>query len=132
MTYLSYLMGAEDILEDELETLGIEITKDKENRMLKISPEKLGEYIQLIKAKLSKGYWNEIVGSEEIVFIFKFKEGMVRDYKLTQENEQEIDNLCAEFNNNPPDKVANVYIWLADNEFYHDIMIEHYSSLIYR
>ena len=132
--YLSYLMGAEKIEDNELETLDIKIEeKDTDgNRSIKIPEEKLSQYIELVKNKLIEGFWNEIIGEKEILFIFKFKDGSIKEYELSPENEQEIDKLCAEFNNEPPDKTANVYKYISDNKFYHDFMIEHYSDVINR
>lgn len=127
-------MGAKEIQDQELEDLDIEIVGRTESgsRKLKISHEHLPEYIELIKAELTEGFWNEIVGSGEITFIFKFKDGTVKEFKLSTENESEIDKLCAEFNKEPPDKTANVYKYLSENDFYHDFMMEHYSDLINR
>lgn len=127
-------MGAENIEDKELESLDIKIedrTSDGD-RMLKIPEEKLLQYIELIKNKLTNGFWNEMIGAEEILFIFKFNDGNIKEYELSPENEQEIDKLCAEFNNEPPNKNTNVYKYISDNKFYHDFMIEHYSDMINR
>lgn len=132
--YLSYLMAGKKIEDKELEILNIK-TEEKASdrtRMLKIPEEKLAEYIELVKTKLSNGFWNEIVGEKEIFFIFKFKNGDVKEFKLSPRNEQEIDKLCAEFNNESPDKTANVYKYISDNEFYHDFMTKHYVDMINR
>lgn len=132
--YLSYLMGAENISDDEITSLDISIEEKYQDgiRTLKIPEGKLLQYIGLIKARLSEGFWNEIIGAGEILFIFKFKDGSTKEYKLSPENEQEIDKLCAKFNNEPADKTANVYKYISDNKFYHDFMVEHYSNLINR
>lgn len=132
--YLSYLMGADKIQDKELEDLNIEIAgrTESRSRKLKIPQEHLPDYIDLVKTKLTEGFWNEIVGSREIIFIFKFKDGSVKEFRLSPENESEIDKLCAEFNNEPPDKTANVYKYISENDFYHDFMLEHYSNLINR
>lgn len=132
--YLSYLMGARDISNEEIKSLDISIEdwNDDGDRSLKIPEEKLSQYIELIKAKLSRGFWNEIIGAKEILFIFKFKDGSTKEYKLSPKNEQEVNKLCAKFNNEPADKTANVYKYISDNKFYHDFMIEHYSNLINR
>lgn len=131
---LSYLMGAENIQDIELESLGIEIKEIKPDgdRALVVPDEKLPEYIELIKLKLTEGFWNEVVGEKEIIFIFKFKDGHIEEYKLSPDNEREIDKLCADFNNEPPDKTANVYKYISDNSFYHDFMMEHYKDMIER
>ena len=127
-------MGAEKIEDKELGDLDIKIEeRDADgDRSIKILEEKLSQYIELVKNKLAEGFWNEIIGEKEILFIFKFKDGNIKEYELSPENEQEIDKLCAEFNNESPDKTANVYKYISDNKFYHDFMIEHYSDMINR
>lgn len=126
-------MGADGIQDSQLENLGIKIEKtDGGDRKLTIPTEKLGEYIELVKSGLNPGFWNEIVGVKEIIFIFKFKDGSIKEYKLSPENESEIDKLCAEFNNEPPDKTANVYKYISENKFYHDFMMKHWSEMIRR
>ena len=127
-------MGAEKIEGKDLIDLGISIeeTMADGDRTLKIPEEKIGQYIDLIKAKLNNGFWNEVIGEKEIIFIFKFKDGSTKEYKLSPENEQEVDKLCAELNNEPPDKTANVYKYISDNKFYHDFIMKHYADLINR
>ena len=131
--YLSYLMGADQIQDSDLKNLGIEIVKrEGKDLMLKIPENQILEYTQLIKDKLNPGFWNESIGSREIIFVFKFKDGNTKEFKLSTENEAEIDTLCAEFNNETPDKTANVYKYLSENEFYYDFMLKNYSALINR
>jgi len=132
--HLSYLMGAGNIQDKELDDLGIEI-KDRTSdgdRMLVIPNDKLSQYIELIKTKLTNGFWNEIIGEKEIIFIFKFQDIHIEEYKLSPENERKIDKLCAEFNDELPDATANVYKYISDNEFYHDFMMKHYADMINR
>ena len=132
--YLSFLMGAENITDNDIAVLGVEIVETKEDgdKTLKIPTEKLPWYIELIKTKLDNGFWNEIVGDKEIIFIFKFKDGSIKEYKLSTENEAEISKLCSEFANAPQDKTANVYKYISANKFYHDFMMEHYKEMIAR
>lgn len=134
MKSLSYLMGAENIQDSELEALGVEIVEraDSGSRALKIPENVLPQYINLVKKKLTKGFWNEIIGSKEILFIFKFADGHTEELTLLPENEGKLDRLCAEFNNETPDKTANVYKYISDNNFYHDFMLKHYSIMINR
>lgn len=132
--HLSYLMGAENIQDADLKRLSIEI-KDRtsdNDRMLVVPDDKLSQYIELVKIKLTNGFWNEVVGEKEMIFIFKFQDGHIEEYKLSPENEKEIDKLCAEFNDEEPDKTTNVYKGLSDNKFYHDFMIKHYADMINR
>ena len=131
--YLSYLMGADKITDEQLEGLGVGIEKNLDgDRKLKIPAEKLEEYIDLIKFGLNPGFWNEMISSEEIMFVFKSKDGTIKEYKLSVENEVEISKLCSEFASESPDKTKNVYKYISGNSFYHDFMIEHYSDLINR
>lgn len=132
--YLSYLMGAGNIKDNDLTSFGIDIEEKKSDgdRALKIPEDKLSQYIELIKSRLTNGFWNEIVGANKILFIFKFKNGSIREYSLSSENEREIDALCAEFNDESLPKVTDVYKWLAENKFYHDFMSENYQSMMNR
>ena len=93
-------MGGKDITNEDLVALGVVIEKKDEDgdRSIRIEEERLGEYIELVKSKLTAGFWNEIIGESEIIFIFKLKNGSIKEYRLSPENEQKIDDLCAEFN----------------------------------
>lgn len=132
--YLSYLMGADQINSKELTDLGIEIIETTEDRSRKlVVPENsLALYLDLIKAKLTNGFWNEVIGKDRIIFLFKLADGTTKQYVLSPENEQEVDNLCAKLNNEPPDKTANVYKYISNNDFYHNFMLEHYADMIDR
>ena len=125
-------MGADRIMDSELEVLGIILVgkTDSGSRKLKIPGQSLPRYIELVKEKLDSDFWNEIVGEKEICFIFKFKDGRIKEYILSQENEAEIGQLCTEFNHEPPGKTAIVYKYLSENDFYHDFMIQHYRDKI--
>lgn len=132
--YLSYLMGVVKIQDRGLQDLGIEIVGKSESgsRKLKIPTNHLPHYIELVKTKLTNGFWNEIIGSDRIVFVFKFKNGEIKEYILDTSNEDLISKLCSEFNGDPLDKTANVYKYISENDFYRDFMIKHYSNLINR
>lgn len=132
--YLSYLMGAEKINDQELLDLGVKIkdTTESGSRKLVIPAEKLDLYLKLIEKKLTDGFWNEVVGSDRIIFVFKLKNGEIKRYVLSPDNEREIDDLCAKLNSEPPDKTANVYKYISENDFYHDFMVEHYADMINR
>lgn len=132
--YLSYLMGADKISDQDLTNLEIEIVEmtDSGSRKLKIPSDKIEGYKNLIREKMTPGFWNEFLDENNVHFIFKFKNGEVKEYILSPENEQEIDKICAELNNEPPDKTANVYKYISDNDFYHDFMMEHYKEMIER
>ena len=132
--YLSYLMGSDKISDQDLTNLGIEIVEktDSGSKKLKIPSEKIEGYKNLIREKITAGFWNEFLDENNIHFIFKFQNGEVKEYVLSPENEQEIDKICAELNNEPPEKTMNVYKYISDNDFYHDFMMEHYKEMIER
>jgi len=132
--YLSYLMGAKNIDDKDLTNLGIEIVEktDSESRKLKIPSEKIEGYKSLIREKLNPGFWNEFLDENAVHFIFKLKDGELKEYVLSPENELEIDHLCAELNNEPAGKTVNVFKYISDNDFYHDFMMKHYKEMIER
>ncbi|OGY09893.1 MAG: hypothetical protein A2700_00775 [Candidatus Blackburnbacteria bacterium RIFCSPHIGHO2_01_FULL_44_64] len=132
--HLSYLMGAEEITDTELKDLNIEIVGKTEtgSRKIKIPTEKLPQYLELIKAKLTEGFWNEVVGEKKIIFVFKFKDGSIKELVLSPETEAEIAKLCSELNDEKPEDTANVYKYLSEDDFYHDFVLEHYQDMINR
>lgn len=127
-------MGAERVEDKDLTDLGIVIEEKMTDgdRILKISQDKLPQYVGLIKAKLDNGFWNEIVGEKEVFFIFKLKDGSIKEYTLSLENEKEIAELCSRFNGDSLEKTRNVYKYISGNKFYRDFMTEHYADLINR
>ncbi len=132
--YLSYLMGADNITDKDITDLGITVEEkiNKDRRTLIIPKEKISQYINLVKTKLNKGFWNEVVGENEIIFIFKFEDGSIKEYKLSLENEEEISKLCTKFNKEPEGKTRNIYRYISNNKFYHDFMLKYYFDLINR
>lgn len=132
--YLSYLMGADKIEDRELLDLDVEITNDGTDgdRKLIIPADRLEDYFDLLKRKMTQGFWNEVIGADQIVFLFKFEDGSLKRFVLSPENEKEINDLCVQFNNEPPDNTPNVYKYISENNFYHDFMVGHYGELIDR
>lgn len=113
--YYSYVMGvSSDIL--KLKDKGFIIEKDNENYMITFSSDKSKIWEEYIIENLKNGYWNEYIG-EDIVFIFKFNNGKVKRYVLSQENNNEILQLCCEFADT---KFSSIKDMLADNKFYKD------------
>jgi hypothetical protein len=130
--HLSYLMGGENIKDNQIKDLGIKMIEKDGDRGLIIPNKSLTKYLELIKNSLNPGFWNEVVGKKEIIFIFKFKDGTIKEFKLSPENEKEISQLCTQFNNDPIEKTANVYKYISGNGFYHDFMADNYKSFISR
>jgi hypothetical protein len=127
-------MGGNDIQDNQLEVLNVEIVEKKSggDRKLKVPQENLAQYLDLIRKGMTAGFWNEVLGDKEIIFIFKFKDGSLKEYTLSTENERELDKICAEFNGQTLSETSNVYKWLSENKFYHDFMLEHYLDMINR
>ncbi|MCX6714095.1 MAG: class I tRNA ligase family protein, partial [Candidatus Vogelbacteria bacterium] len=121
----SYLMGAPAITDADLISLGIQIAEKKADgdRKLLIPKKSLPLYEELISEEISKGFWNEYVG-EEIVFIFKDKKGKVSRFALSPDNEEQIDKLAAEYVGEKWNK-KGVWNWLAENEWYQDLILHH-------
>lgn len=130
----SYLMGADDIQDKELEDIGVFVRgkTDSGSRKLEILKNDIPEYVDLIQVKLNNGFWNEIVTDDKIIFIFKHKDGSVKILELSPDTEQAIAGLCQEFNDEPAEKTTNAYKYLSENDFYHDFMLEHYANMINR
>jgi hypothetical protein len=125
---LSYLMGGGEITDEELLNLGI-LTRGKTesgSRKLEIPKASLNGYMRLVKEKMAKGFWNEILSTDDIWFVFKFDDGSIREYLLTEQNEAEIAGLCSEFAKEPLEKTKNVYRYISENDFYRDFMTQNY------
>ncbi len=125
--YKSYLMGAERILDKELEKLDIKIKKKGEDRLLLIPDNKLKEYLSLVENKLDNGFWNEVVG-ERILFVFKLKNGKVKRIEFGKSSQSEITKLCSEFANEKPENTADILGYLSKNPFYSDYILNYKNN----
>lgn len=123
-TYKSYLMGASKITDSDLTNLNIEIIKDSDPaiRKLTIPSESIEKYKELIRQKLDLGYWNDFVGDDQIYFIFKMPDGEVIEHTYSGDDRLKIAKLCTKLNNDPIEKTSNLLDYLAENEFYTDIV----------
>ena len=119
----SYLMGARDISDKELATLGVLIIKKTSDgdRKIIVPKTRLSEYEKLVSKKMTPGFWNEYIG-KEAVFIFKHKDGSLERLTLTPETEKRIDKLAADFVGEGWNK-SSVWKWLAENDWYTDLII---------
>ncbi|MEK6847675.1 MAG: leucine--tRNA ligase [Nanoarchaeota archaeon] len=126
----SYLMGAFKITDNDLTRLGIKIIEKTKSgsRKIEIPKDNLKEYEKLIVNKLDNGFWNEYIG-EEIVFLFKHKDGKVERIVLDRKTEERIDKLAAEFNGEKWNK-SNVWKWLAENDFYTDLIVHDENGIL--
>ncbi len=124
--YLSFLMGASAISDEELRGLGVEILEGvgSDIRGLCIPESSLDSYVELIRRKLPPGFWNDIVGRTTVFFIFKMGDGAVKELVYSPGNRAEISRLCSRINGDPIEKTSDVLRYMATNGFYRDAMVE--------
>ena len=118
--HLSFLMGAGEIADHELASLGVRILKGGGSafRRLLIPHGSLSAYKALVREKLTPGFWNDILGRQEILFIFKLADGTIRELTLSEATRSEIAHLCSSLNKDPIEKTSDVSRYLAGNPFY--------------
>lgn len=123
--YLSVLMGAPTLSELELEEAGVRVLR-------RIAPGVLGllvpassvrRYHQLVRAHLEPGFWNDLVGRDEILFVFKLRDGVMKEFTLCDDNREEIARLCSELNGDPFELTSDLPRYFAANPFYRDVML---------
>ncbi len=105
-------MGIDSI--DQLRGLGFTIKNIGTDYGIIFSDNEKSLYEDFICQNLKNGFWNEYLGKDK-VFIFKFKDGEVKKYILSEENEEEVLELCRSFANC---EFSSIDAMLRDNEFY--------------
>ena len=122
--YLSFLMGADAIVDRELTNLGIEVVKGAGTpfRGLVVPGASLPAYKALIREKLAPGFWNDVVGRHEILFVFKLKDDSIRELELSEATRSEIARLCSSLNNDPIEKTSDMPRYLAGNPYYRELI----------
>ena len=122
--YLSFLMGADAIADHELTNLGVKILKGASTpfRGLLIPEGSLSAYKALIRDKITPGYWNDILGRQEILFIFKLEDSTIRELTLSEATRSEIAHLCSSLNKDPIEKTSDMPQYLAGNPFYREVI----------
>jgi hypothetical protein len=122
--YLSFLMGATAISDGELTQLGIRIEQGAGSRFrgLLIPAASLGAYKTLVREKITAGFWNDIVGRQEIFFIFKLADGTIRELAFSEATRAEIAHLCSSLNKDPIEKTSDMPRYLAGNPFYRELI----------
>jgi len=126
----SYLMGASAITNEDLEKIGIKIVrrKDDGDREIEIPKQSVKKYEKMITDKLTPNFWNEYIG-EEIVFIFKHKDGKIERLVLNKDTEERIDKLAADFIGENWNKKC-VWKWLSENKFYSDLVTHEEEGIL--
>jgi hypothetical protein len=80
--------------------------------------------------KLTPGFWNDIVGRQEILFIFKLADGTVAELALSDATRSEIARLCTSLNNDPIEKTSDMPHYLAGNPFYREVIETFHSGSV--
>ena len=122
--YLSFLMGAGAIADHELTNLGIEILQGagSASRGLLIPASSVAGYRALVREKITPGFWNDIVGQQDILFTFKLADGTVKELALSEATRSEIARLCSSLNRDPLEKTSDMPRYLAGNPFYRELI----------
>ena len=122
--YLSFLMGVEAITDADLTTMGVTILEQHGSaaRGLLVPAAGLPRYSALVRQRLKRGFWNEIVGDQEILFIFKLADGTVKETTLSEATSSQIAQLCSSLNGDPIEKTSDVPRYLAGNPLYRELI----------
>jgi len=128
--YLSFLMGVSAITDDALTAIGVKVLERHRAaaRELLVPAASLSSYTTLVRERLSPGFWNEIVGCQEIFFIFKLADGTVVEFTLSEATAPQIARLCSSLNGDPLEKTSNVLGYLAGNSLYRDLIAASYRG----
>jgi hypothetical protein len=128
--YLSFLMAAPDISNEELSRLGIEIleTHGSGIRGLRIPGSGLPGYKALIRERMKLGFWNEMVGRDEMIFLFKLSDGTLKELHYSEKTRDEIARLCTDLNKDPIERTSDMPRYLAGNPFYREVAIRFHGA----
>ena len=100
------IVWGQNITKNDLENIGVKIIEEiKTNnveynemiRKVEIPLEKINDFEKLILEKVSKGYWNEYVGPDGVIYNFKQTDTTSKRIKLSVDTEKEIAKFCYEF-----------------------------------
>lgn len=128
--YLSFLMGAAAISDAELNDLGIKVVQGAGSpfRGLLIPGGSLEAYKALVRERINPGFWNEIVGRQQIFFVFKLADGIVEEFTYSEAQREQIASLCTELNKDPIEKTSDLPRYLAGNPFYREVMVAFHNA----
>ena len=112
----SYIIGMGNLSSD-LAKLGVEIVEKMPNGNMKaVIPETvLTEYEHLIGEKIKPGYWNEYLTDNEVVFIFKDKNGKLERIVWDEHDDQALLKRCMEYSNEQFESIRSM---LDANDWY--------------
>ena len=124
-------MGAPSLPEAALRDAGVTVLErhDKHLLGLLVPSRNLPAYKQLVREHLEPGFWNDLVGPDDIIFVFKLRDGSIREFVLDDDNGAEIAALCSELNGDPLAKTSDLPNYLAASSFYRDVMVAHHGAV---
>ncbi len=128
--YLSFLMAAPDISDEELNRCGIEVVETFGSgiRGLLIPGHSLPAYKALIRERMKFGFWNEMVGQDEMIFLFKLPDGTFKELHYSEKTRDEIARLCTDLNKDPIERTSDMPRYLAGNPFYREVAIRFHGA----
>jgi len=128
--YLSFVKGAAAIPDEELVDLGIKVVQGAGSpfRGLLIPGGSLDAYKALVREKLTPGFWNDIAGRQEILFVFKLADGTVEEFTYSEANRDQIVRRCTSLNNDPIEKTSDLLRYLAGNPFYRELLVAFHEA----
>lgn len=123
-------MGADAIADDELIHLGINVLQGAGSpfRGLLIPESSLAAYKALVRQKITPGFWNDIVGRQDVLFMFKLADGTIRELALSEATRSEIAQLCSTLNKDPIEKTSDMPRYLSRNPFYRELIDAFYAN----
>ena len=128
--YISFLMGSAAISDEELVDLGIEVVRGAGSpfRGLLIPGSSLDAYKALVREKLTPGFWNDILGRQEILFVFKLADGTLEEFIYSEANRERIASLCTSLNGDPIETTSDLLRYLAGNPFYRELLVAFHDA----
>ena len=128
--YISMLMGAPTLSEAELRSAGVRILGRYGESLLGllVPRDSIPAYKKLVRQRLQPGFWNDLVSPEEILFVFKLRDGTLKEFVLSDANRQEIARLCSDLKGDPLERTSDLPSYFAANPFYRDVMVAHHGA----
>ena len=113
--YYSYVMGIDDSI-NELKKDGFVIEPDGNNYMISFPANKAVVWEKYISKHLERGYWNEYIADNSVVFLFHLQNGVKR-YEVNNYENDEVLALCEKL---CKCKFESIKAMLVGNHFYKD------------
>ncbi len=88
------------------------------------------DYEELIKEKLTPGFWNEYISDGKVIFIFKGKNGEIKRFEPNSKTDVEINALTATYNSKPIQEGRSTWAWLPLVPFYKEVLFHQESGIL--